>query len=177
MKTSNRQAILRLFAMAMFIGFALSGKAQAFDGDDDFKLHVGYLNFGKQHGGEFGADYGISDYMSIGIAARVVEPYNDEYGNKNYVDGMDGIFTLKYHFQETLKLPSKLDFFVGAQASFFGSTGLNAGICYNFGEVVGIYARAERNLFEAWHMRLEDDFPFKNSWGFSAGLTFNVDWW
>ena len=36
MKTSNRQAILRLFAMAMFIGFALSGKAQAFDGDDDF---------------------------------------------------------------------------------------------------------------------------------------------
>ena len=146
------------------------------DRADDYKIHGGYINFGKQHGGDFGIDCGFSDYLSFGLALRVVEPYVDEDGEKKLINGMDGFMTLKYHFQETLKLPSKFDFYVGAQASLFGSTGLNAGVYYNFGEVVGIYAQAERNLFDAWSLRLEDNHPFKNSCGFSAGLTFNIDW-
>lgn len=177
MKASKKQSLTRLFALAMLIGYAINGKAQAFDGDDDCKLHAGYINFGKQNGGEIGIDYGLSDYLSYGVAMRVVEPYVDEDGDKNILNGADAAVNLRYHFQETLELRQELDFFVGTQVGLSGNLGLNAGVCYNFGEVVGVYARAERNLFEAWHMRLEDDFPFKNRWGFSAGLTFNVDWW
>ena len=48
MKASKKQSLTRLFALAMLIGYAINGKAQAFDGDDDCKLHAGYINFGKQ---------------------------------------------------------------------------------------------------------------------------------
>ena len=106
---------------------------------------------------------------------RVVEPYVYEDGEKNILNGVDAAVNVKYHFQATLELPQELDFFVGAQAGLSGNLGLNAGVCYNFGEVVGVYARAERNLFEAWHLGLKDTSPFKNNWGFSVGLTFNLD--
>lgn len=176
MKASKKTTLTRLFALVMLIGYAINGKAQAFDGDDDCKLHVGYINFGKQNGGEIGMDYGLSDYLSYGVAMRVVEPYVNEDGDKNILNGADAAVNLRYHFQETLELRQELDFFVGTQVGLSGNLGLNVGVCYNFGEVVGVYARAERNLFEAWHLGLKDTTsPFKNNWGFSVGLTFNID--
>lgn len=176
MKASKKTTLTRLFALVMLIGYAINGKAQAFDGDDDCKLHAGYINFGKQNGGEIGIDYGLSDYLSYGVAMRVVEPYVDEDGDKNLLNGTDAAVNLRYHFQETLELRQELDFFVGTQVGLSGNLGLNVGVCYNFGEVVGVYARAERNLFEAWHLGLKDTTsPFKNNWGFSVGLTFNID--
>ena len=176
MKASKKTTLTRLFALVMLIGYAINGKAQAFDGDDDCKLHAGYINFGKQNGGEIGIDYGLSDYLSYGVAMRVVEPYVDEDGDKNILNGTDAAVNLRYHFQETLELRQELDFFVGTQVGLSGNLGLNVGVYYNFGEVVGVYARAERNLFEAWHLGLKDTTsPFKNNWGFSVGLTFNID--
>ena len=175
MKASKKQTLTRLFALVMLIGYAINGKAQAFDGDDDCKLHAGYINFGKQHGGEIGIDYGLSDYLSYGMAIRAVEPCVDEDGEKNILTGMDAAVNVRFHFQEALELPQEFDFFVGVQAGLSGNLGMNAGVCYNFGEVVGIYARAERNLYEAWHLGQKDTSPFKNNWGFSIGLTFNID--
>lgn len=152
----------------------LSSRAQAYDGDADSKLFVGYLNFSGKSGAEIGYERGISDFLSCGIMLRYVEGEKDSDGDCNFLYGVNGAAVLNCHFQDCLKLPHTADIVAGPRVSLRSDVGIAVGIRYNFGEVVGVYAQTERNLLRI--VKPNNDFPspYTKKWGFSVGLTFNL---
>ncbi len=171
-----RHITLRLALLTLLITSAMSAGAQAYDGDFDWKIYAGYLNYGGKSGGEFGVDYGVSEYVSVNMTLRGVDSDPDEYGEKNFLNGCDAIMGVNCHFQSICHLPSNVDFYAGPNFSIRRYVGAMAGARYNFGEVVGAYVQGYYNIAKVLKLKNEDDkdTPMSKKWGVSVGLTFNI---
>lgn len=165
----------RLSILMLLFTCALSIWAQAFDGDFDRKIVVGYLNYGGKSGGELGVDKGLNDYLSYHITLRIVDSDPDWVDEKNFLNGCDAVLGINYHFQGICHLPSNFDFYAGPNISVRSHIGAEAGIRYNFGEVVGAYLQGYYNITKVLKFDDEDDSsPFDKKWGVSVGLNFNI---
>lgn len=166
---------LRFMLIMLFAVVATGARAQAYDGDFDWKLFAGYLNYGGKSGGEFGVDYGVNDYVSVSMTLRGVDSDPDEDGDKNFLNGCDAIVGVNCHFQEICHLPSNFDFYAGPNLSVRRYVGAMAGARYNFGEVVGAYVQGYYNIAKVLKLNDEkDNTPLSKKWGVSVGLTFNI---
>lgn len=159
-----------ILTLALCLMGAMSASAQAFDGDADWKLGLGYNNIGGKSGAELWLDYGLNDYLSLGVKCKVLL-LGDNESDDSFLDGCDMNFMFNYHWCELLKLPSRFDFYTGVVLGLRNG-GLMGGARYNFSERVGIYAEVQQNLFRTF-CNDEQNRHFKNKFGFAAGLTIN----
>ena len=161
---------LRLFAA---LARPAEARAQAYDGDDDWKLCFGYINFGGNSGLEFTNDYGLSDYFSVGTFAKLLLTGKDRGGDRaDLTERLDVGLLFHLHLIDLMGLPPYLDIYAGPQLGFFNG-GLSAGVRYNFSESWGVYAQVHQNLFKVFDWG-DDPSLFKSKFGFSVGITFNL---
>lgn len=143
--------------------------AQAFDGDMDSRIHAGYLGMEGLSGVELELIDGLNDYLSYGGFARAVFDKDAE----SNIRCLDLGASLYFHWDELLRLPDKLDLHTGFQISW-QSGWVAGGLRYNFSERWGVYARAQKGLFDVLHSK-EFDNPFAGrKFGFSVGLTYSL---
>jgi|GEM_PF-113559 len=127
--------------MAMHLG----ANAQAYDGLEDSKLFLGYVNVGGKSGVEFQFDRGISDLVSYGARFTFLIKPDDRENQDNMdsqfkaFDSMDAALFFRFHFSEPLKLSERIDPFLSLDLGL-KSIGSNVGIKYNFSETLGLYA-------------------------------------
>lgn len=158
-------------AIALCLMGTIAVSAQAFDGDADWKLGAGYLNVGGKSGAQVWLDYGLNDYLSLGMQYKVLI-LDDNESDNNFFNGCDMNIMCNYHWCDLLKLPSQFDIYTGAMLGVRNG-GLMGGMRYNFSERVGIYAEAQQYLFRVF---FDDDHNriFKNKFCFSAGISINL---
>ena len=169
MKTSTR---FFMFTAFLALAFLIPNKtfSQAFDGDMDEKIHAGYLNVDGHSGVEMECVEGANDYLSYGFFARVLLGNDVEKKNMGWADIGSAIY---FHWDELLKLTSKLDIHTGFQLSW-QSGWITGGMRYNFSERWGVYARIQKGLFDVIHSK-DFDYPYNGrKLGFSVGLTFSL---
>lgn len=143
--------------------------AQAFDGDMDQKIHVGYLNLEGASGMEMELLDGLSDYFSYGGFVRTVFGKDAESKLRCWDVGA----AVYFHWDELLNLPDRLDLHTGIQIGW-QSGGVAAGMRYNFSEHWGLYAGAQKGLFDVSRSK-EFGNPFGGrKFGFSVGLTYSL---
>lgn len=143
--------------------------AQAFDGDMDEKIHVGYLGMEGVSGMEVEFLSGLSDYFSYGGFARYV--FDKDVKERLSCFDLGG--SAYFHWDELLNLPDRLDIHTGLQISY-QSGGVAIGVRYNFSERLGFYARAQKGLFDVFRSK-EFDHPFSGrKFSFSVGLTYSL---
>ena len=143
--------------------------AQAFDGDMDEKIHVGYLGMEGVSGMELEFLTGLSDYFSYGGFARYV--FDKDVEEKLSCFDLGG--SVYFHWDELLNLPDRFDIHTGFQLSY-QSGGVAAGVRYNFSERIGLYARAQKGLFDVFRSK-EFEYPFSGrKFSFSVGLTYSL---
>ena len=163
------------FLLLLFVAllqFPQLAHAQAYDGDDDRKLFLGYLNFGGRSGFEIGYDTGFSDEFSIALYGSMIPKSGDD--TYDVIRGYDLGAQFNLHWVYILKLPSKLDIYMGPKISFTNG-GIGAGVRYNFSENWGLYAYGQQNFFTIFDHNLEDEgySPYHNKFGISVGITFS----
>lgn len=161
------QLVLPLLLLSLL---PLKVSAQAFDGDDDEKVLAGYINAGGCSGFTLGYDRGLNDYLSLGCFLSIVEK-GGKHDDSGGLERCDLYFAGNYHFQELLKLPSPLDIYTGVSLGL-RAAGVQGGVRYNFGEVVGIYAEARQNLLNTIKSSGDGANYYYKDFCFSAGFTF-----
>ncbi|MBC7641333.1 MAG: hypothetical protein H7174_03190 [Flavobacterium sp.] len=119
-------SIILISVTSLFSGNAL---AQAYDGDDDSQLILGYVRIKDVSGIELQSDKGVGDVVSFGARITYLFVENpqitDSQGNTYTFDikGIDkfnlGAF-VRLHFSETFKLSEKFDPFLGLDISLKG---------------------------------------------------------
>ena len=157
----------QLVAAALMLLSVSGAKAQAFDGDADFKVFAGYLNVGGKSGVAIGADKGLNDWLSMGCALNIVEK---GHGNPDAetLDRSDFMVTGNFHWQDALKLPMPFDIYSGLHAGI-RTAGVQVGARYNFGETFGVYAEARQNVFDVVRGSNSHNYYYKK-FCISAGL-------
>ena len=143
--------------------------AQAFDGDMDQKIHMGYLNLEGVSGMEVELLDGLSDYFSYGGFVRTV--FDKDVDKK--LECFDLGASIYFHWDELLNLPDRLDLHTGIQVGW-QSTGVAAGMRYNFSEYWGLYAGVQKGLFDMRHHGVFDNPLGGRKFGFSVGLTYSL---
>jgi hypothetical protein len=129
----------------LFLVFSQSVKAQAYDGDAETRIFLGYTNIEGKSGGEFQLDNGLNDYVSYGIKLIFISGTKKDNDEFSALDGFDASFFLRFHFLEVLKSNEKIDPYLGVDASL-KSIGLHGGIKYNFGDIIGVYAQVGKGF-------------------------------
>lgn len=116
--------------------------AQAWQGNGDQKLQIGFSGYGNGTGLTATYDYGISDLVSLGAGANFyVSDYKDD--RKTFLFGR-----LNVHLQDPLNLPSKWDIYPGLDLGVLGNTfglGAHLGVRYFFSPNVGAFIEAGNN--------------------------------
>ena len=164
------KAILAVVLATAALMAPLKIRAQAFDGDMDEKIHAGYIHFEGTPCAEIGYWEGANDYLSYGFFIRMAFGKETE---KKAMRWADVGSTIYFHWDELLKLPSRLDLFTGFQLSY-QSGWLAGGLRYNFCERWGLYAQVQQGLFDVVR---SSDIPgtFNDKkFGVSFGLTFSL---
>lgn len=161
------KAVLPLLLLLLL---PLNASAQAFDGEDDNKVSVGYINAVGCSGVTLGYDRGMNDYLSLGCYLSMVEK-GGKHDDSGGLERCDLYFAGNYHFQELLKLPSPLDIYSGVSVGL-RAVGVQGGVRYNFGEVVGIYAEARQNLLNTLKGSGDSANYYYKDFCFSVGFTF-----
>lgn len=147
--------------------------AQAFDGSDDRKLTIGYLQWGSKPAVEVGYQFGLADAVSIGghidyMLGNLGDEYNDKLNGLEY---LDVAIDCDVHAQDWLHMPMQTDVYGGVSASF-AVLNCHVGYRYNLGEVVGLYASAGYNLCRTFN---DNDLAqyIAHKWCLQAGITFS----
>lgn len=167
-QASMRYLIITLLAMLC----AIQSHAQAFDGDADRKIFIGFHQLHKSSGAEGGYERGLSDKISVGMKLAILQRSYQTEAEKEKETGVNFSLFANYHFMDMLKLPDNFDIYAGAGLSFT-SVDIHAGAKYNFSEVMGVYAEVHHNLFRTFNNTFEGKLVFPLKPGFSIGLTFN----
>ncbi len=176
MRTDTRKKTLcHLLIMLAFCFLpSIKMQAQAFDGDADVKIYAGYMNVGGKSGFEIGNEYGLNDFISLGVQVNYVFIKEiPSLGKPHFTDGYDISAHINYHWTEVLKLPSTLDIYSGATVGM-EVVGIQNGLRYNFGELLGIYIEAQYNPLGTFKHGSDYPSPYKKKFSLSAGLTFNI---
>lgn len=159
----------------LLLGISISASAQAYDGDLDRKISAGYLNVGGRSGVELCYDWGMSDWVSVGMKGSVLFIGKSESDDEpDFVNGVDLSFPVDIHWDDALKLPSTIDFYtgVGIGSRVFD---VHSGLRYSLNETFGLYAQAQYNILRTFE-RITD-FPslYTRKIQVSVGLTINID--
>lgn len=143
----------RFFHWLLLFGCLLcvprSAQAQAWDGEGDIKVYAGYANVGGRSGIELGSDYALSNFISVGGQVTYVSVKKHSSEDYHFLVGYDLSLMGNYHWAEILKLPSVLDIYSGVSVGL-RTAGLQAGVRYNFGEIIGVYGQVRQNLFKTF---------------------------
>ena len=97
------------------LGAQFSSYSQAYDGYNDFKIFLGYVNVGGNSGIEYQNDYGRSDLFSWGTQVTYLintKIDNDGEGFEKglkFLDSFDGGGFVRFHFREALNLRDTID--------------------------------------------------------------------
>ena len=123
--------------------------AQAYDGDEDSRLFLGYVRIKDVSGMELQFDKGVGSVVSFGSRFTYLfienPSFTDEFGNTYTADIKikdkfnAGVF-LRLHFSETFKLSEKLDPFLGLELSLKGISA-HAGAKYSLNENFSVYGQ------------------------------------
>lgn len=131
--------LLLVFAM-FFLGQV--SFAQAWEGQGDQKLQIGFNGWGNGTGLTATYDYGIAKIVSLGAGANFYfDGYKDDH--KTFVFGR-----LNVHLQDPLNLPSQWDIYPGLDVGVLGNTfglGAHLGVRYFFNSNVGAFLEAGNN--------------------------------
>ena len=128
---------------------ANSVSAQAYDGDEDSQLFLGYVRIKDVSGMELQSDKGVGSVVSFGARITYLFIENpsvtDEFGNTNTAvfktsDKFNAGVFLRLHFSETFKLSEKFDPFLGLELSLKGISA-HAGAKYSLNENFSVYAQ------------------------------------
>lgn len=117
--------------------------SQAYDGEGDYKLLLGYTHVGSLNGAELKFDRAWSDLVSSGgkftFLFNVPSTSNDEFEKtQNAFASFDVGLFLNFHFSETFKLEENIDPYIGLDGSI-KTLGAHAGLKYHFTETIGLY--------------------------------------
>lgn len=132
-----------LLVIGLFFGGILS--AQAWTGNGDQKLQIGFNGWGYGTGITGTYDYGLGKIVSIGAGANIYfDGYKDDDKDNNFF-----VFgRLGFHLQDPLGLPEKWDIYPGVNLGVLGKDfgiGAHLGIRYYFNNNVGIYGEFGNN--------------------------------
>lgn len=173
MKHSVKRYVTFLVLTLALLTLHQSAVAQAFDGDDDNKIYVGYLNAGGLSGAVVGYDKGVNDWLSIGFGASYLAKDKHDVDNDGVNTRLDLMLTGNYHWQEILKLPMAVDVYSGLHVGL-RTAGLQAGARYNFSETLGVFLEARQNLLTISKSSNDRKCYYYKKFCFSVGLTFNL---
>ena len=133
-----------VFVFAMFFLGQMTF-AQAWEGNGDQKLQVGFNGWGNGSGITATYDYGISKLISVGAGANFYfSGYKDDNKDNNYF----AFGRLNFHLQDALGMPSKWDLYPGLDVGVIGNTfglGAHLGVRYFFNNNVGAFIEAGNN--------------------------------
>lgn len=119
-----------------------SAGSVAFSGAGDKKLQLGFNGYGYGSGISGSFDYGVHEFISIGVGA------NFYFGKLKYANANLFLFgRVNLHLNPLLNLPSQLDIYPGVDLGYYNEGfGWNPhlGIRYLFTPKIGIYAEAGR---------------------------------
>ncbi len=171
------------------LGAHFSSYSQAYDGYNDFKIFLGYVNVGGNSGIEYQNDYGRSDLFSWGTQVTYLintKIDNDGEGFEKgfkFLDSFDGGGFARFHFREALNLREDVDTYLGADFTV-RSLGAHAGFKYNISDVIGFYAMYKQSFVPLLKgdISLSEDrngYPiesfFAKKAALSVGITFNLN--
>ena len=124
-------AVLSLFAFTF-------ANAQAYEGNGDQKVSIGFVPWGYGTGLTAMYDYGLSDLISIGGGGEFYFGGNRNHDNF-YIFGRANV-----HLGELLNMPSNMDLYPGLDVGFNDGLGLGAhlGFRYLFSDNIGAYIEA-----------------------------------
>lgn len=170
------------FKCAFFLLFALMAvtkvSAQAFDGDSDYKILVGYTDVGGRSGLEGGVDMGINDYLSYGAKITYITSGKKTSSDRpTSIDRTDLAAMLNLHFSELFSMNQRSDLYIGCSAGW-RAVGLNAGFRYNFSEICGVYIQMQQNLWNSIASIAHDNGDpclYRKKTSLSVGFTFNIE--
>ena len=152
--------------------FPLTAAAQAYDGDGDWKIYGGYVNFEGIQGFEMGCMRGLSDQFSISTYVSMLPKTDKWESDFGALRGYDLGAQFDVHGAYLLNLPSWLDIYAGPKVSF-ASAGLGAGLRINFSEEWGFYGYAQKNLVPVFDNQDNGKHsPYYKKFGFAIGITF-----
>lgn len=172
------------------LGVHFSSYSQAYDGNGNGGIFLGYSNVGGKSGIEIQIDHSASDLISYGGKFSIlIKPY-DETETSNSEDDLQpfdtmdfGLF-LRFHFSKAFNLNERIDPFVSIEGGL-KSAGANAGIKYNFSDTIGVFAMYNHSFSSSLYGDteiVEDEMSilldklnyFGKKSTISVGLTFNV---
>ena len=133
-----------VFVFAMFFLGQMTF-AQAWEGNGDQKLQVGFNGWGNGSGITATYDYGISKLISVGAGANF---YFSDYKDDNKDNNFFAFGRLNFHLQDALGMPSKWDLYPGLDVGVIGNTfglGAHLGVRYFFNNNVGAFIEAGNN--------------------------------
>lgn len=153
--------------------------AQAYDGNRDDKLFAGFRMTGPHSGVEFRFDRGLNNYFSSAIMVsylfRNPEATDEIFFNNKTFSNLDIAVSTNFHFIEVLNMGTQVDPYLGMFVGF-KATGLQAGVRYNFSELIGTYAQFGYNMLPLVIDEFSKDLdlhPYRNKEQISVGITFN----
>jgi outer membrane protein G len=128
---------MRKILIFITIIFTFSGlNAQSWEGIGAKNVNIGYELYGNNGIGIVSTfDYGISDYVSVGVGLSYAIDLNNTYLNVR----------TDYHLQHTLKLPSYFDVYLGGDVGYNTDSdkqigfGLHIGMRLSLSHYFGIY--------------------------------------
>jgi len=117
------------------LGFA---NAQAYTGNGDQKVSIGFVPWGYGTGLTAIYDHGLSDLISVGGGGEFY------FGGKDNDDDFYIFGRANVHLGELLSLPSNMDLYPGLDIGFNDGLGLGAhlGFRYLFSNNIGAYIEA-----------------------------------
>lgn len=131
------------FIFTMFLGQITF--AQAWQGNGDQKVQVGFNGWGNGSGITATYDYGISKVLSVGAGANF---YFSGYKDNNDKNSFFAFGRLNFHLQDPLGMPSQWDLYPGLDVGVIGNTfglGAHLGLRYFFNKNVGAFIEAGNN--------------------------------
>ena len=121
------------FLSLLFLGTSYLS-AQAFRGDGDKKVQVGFIPYGYGNGLSGTLDYGLTPLFSAGAGAEL---YFGDNSSNFYLFGRGDL-----HLTELLNMPSEMDLYPGIDLGIIGSRlglGGHLGFRYFFSNDIGAY--------------------------------------
>ena len=124
---------LVILSCLLFLGTSYL-PAQAFRGDGDKKVQVGFVPYGYGSGLSGVVDYGLTELFSVGAGAEL---YFGNNSNNFYLFGRGDI-----HLAELLDMPTETDLYPGIDLGLTGNSlglGGHLGFRYYFSDNIGAY--------------------------------------
>lgn len=168
--------MVRTVLFLLLVSGVSSARAQAFDGDFDFKIYAGYMTVNLDPGFELGADYGCNDWLSLGAGVRFRAADKSKYEEPpEGMEALDVKMHASIHGQNLFGLPQWFDVYAGPFVGFHVG-GVGCGVRFALGEWLGLYAECAQPLYNTFKNSSNDDLGlYRHKPAISVGLTVNLE--